>query len=193
MLALKLCTKTVRNGLLAGMAALLMTQPAAAQENKLEFSGNAAITSDYIFRGLSQRTEDPALQGGVDATYGMFYVGAWGSFIDFGTSKPDVEVDLYAGITPKLGPVDLDLGVIGYFYPGAKDAGAELDFYELKAGASMSPIDNVTFGITGYYSPEFTGEIGEVTTVEGNVEFGMPSIGGDHSIFQCSCWYCIWR
>ena len=199
-------TKTNRRGrvaciaLLGGMAATMMTAPAVAGDiferdrgesmkdapmdtgRKLELSANVGLTSDYVFRGASQSAEHPAIQGGMDATYGILYAGFWGSSIDFGAvgtkDVADLELDLYAGITPKLGPVDLDLGVIGYLYPGASDQGAELDFIELKAGATTSPVNGLTLGGTVFYSPEYTGELGETWTLEGSVEVALPKIGG---------------
>ena len=166
--------------------ALAVGTGAALAEDKLEFSANIAGTSDYVFRGISQRLEQPALQGGVDATYNIFYIGAWASGIDFvaGSSNPEgsgdaeLEVDLYAGITPKLGPVDFDLGVIYYGYPGAKDAdGAELDYVEFKVGASAEFIKSLTTGVTYFYSPEYTGETGQTHTIEGSIGYEFQKIG----------------
>ena len=186
--------------LLGGMAATMFAAPAFAGDlferdrggslkdapmdtgRRLELSANVGLTSDYVFRGFSQTAEHPAIQGGMDATYGIFYAGFWGSNLDFGTNGAgkdvaDLELDVYAGITPKLGPIDLDLGVIGYLYPGASDQGAELDYLELKLGASTALTDAITVGGTAYYSPEYTGETGAVWTLEGNVEVALPKIG----------------
>ncbi|MCF6200134.1 MAG: TorF family putative porin [Hyphomicrobiaceae bacterium] len=186
--------------LLGGMAATMMSVPAIAGDiferdrgesmkdapmetgRRLELSANVGLTSDYVFRGVSQTAEHPAIQGGFDATYGMLYAGVWASNLDFGGTAAgkdvaDIELDLYVGITPKLGPISLDLGVIGYLYPGASDQGAELDFLELKAGATVSPADGLTLGGTAYYSPEYTGKLGETWTLEGNVEVGLPKLG----------------
>ena len=63
----------------------------------------------------------------------MFYAGVWGSSLSEGT-----EFDLYAGWTPSTGPVTWDLGLIGYFYPGADDDGAEADYYEAHGGGRAS-------------------------------------------------------
>ncbi len=177
---------TVQMCAAAGFAAMSWGSPALAEGP--EFSANVAITSDYIFRGMSQTDENPAIQGGFDMTWGLFYAGVWASSLDFGDAvngcgQPagtsgdcaNLEVDLYAGITPKLGPVELDLGLIYYAYPGAKDLPtAELDYIEIKGGASIKPTDNLKLGTTVFYSPEFTGETGEVWTVEGNAEVSLP-------------------
>lgn len=134
-----------------------------------------------MFRGFSQSAEDPALQGGVDVTWGMFYAGAWASMLDFGkasngSSVANMELDLYAGVTPKFGNIDFDFGVIGYLYPDAEDNGAELDYLELKAGASTT-IQQVGVGLTVYYSPEYTGSAGQTVTVEGSASYGLPKFG----------------
>lgn len=142
-----------------------------------EWSFNIGATSDYVFRGISQRNEDPALQGGVDLTYGIFYAGVWSSMIEFGDpTGADVELDFYAGIKPEWQGVSFDLGIIYYTYPGANDGGAELNFVELKLGASASPVENLTVGGTVYYSPEFTGETGKVWTFEASAAYQLPKI-----------------
>ena len=120
-------------------------------------SGNIALTTDYKFRGITQTSGNPAVQGGFDYVDTQFYAGTWASNVSF-SSGP--ELDVYAGFTPSLGPVALNLGVIGYLYPGASDATGEFDYYEAKATATITPAAG--FSVTGslYYSPNFFGETG---------------------------------
>ncbi len=62
-------------------------------------SANVGLTSDYVFRGFSQTAEGPAIQGGFDATCGMFYAGVWASSLDFaGSSDADVNGTFDASI-----------------------------------------------------------------------------------------------
>lgn len=147
---------------------------------KFGFSWNIGATTDYVFRGVSQTAEDPTIQGGVDVTYGIFYAGAWASGLDFGEGpRGDIahlEVDVYGGIKPVWGRFTFDLGVIGYLYPGARDSAIvgepdEQDYFEIKAGVSVSPIDKLTLGFTAFYSPEYTGAQGEVVTLEGTAAY----------------------
>jgi uncharacterized protein (TIGR02001 family) len=78
---------------------------AGAEEQKPdnEVSYNAAVTSDYRYRGISQSRLDPALQGGADYTHNPtgLYAGTWLSTIkwtkDLGGSGDD-EWDMY-GVT----------------------------------------------------------------------------------------------
>jgi uncharacterized protein (TIGR02001 family) len=139
---------------LIGLALLAGAATAGVANAEGSFSGNVALTTDYVFRGVSQSDGDIAIQGGFDYANGMFYAGTWASSIDFGLDGT-VEVDVYGGVKPTLGPVTFDIGVIGYLYPGMTDA-VEADMWELKVGASGSPVENLSIYGTLYYSPDFT-------------------------------------
>jgi uncharacterized protein (TIGR02001 family) len=93
----------------------------AAPEHAVSF--NAALTSDYRYRGLSQSRLKPALQGGADYSHSPtgLYAGVWASTIkwtdDLGTDG-DVEIDLYAGKKGELAPgITYDVGGLYYAYP----------------------------------------------------------------------------
>lgn len=119
--------KIVSALLLAGMVgapAVVM-----AEDSPHSFSGNVSLTSDYVFRGISQTGGDAAIQGGFDYTHSSgVYLGTWGSNVgwikDFQNyASGSMEVDLYGGYRGALGPVSYDVGVVGYFYPGSKPSG----------------------------------------------------------------------
>lgn len=88
-----------------------------------EVSFNAALTSDYRYRGISQTRLDPALQGGADYTHNPtgLYAGTWLSTIkwtkDLG-GDGNVEWDIYGG---KRGNITddftYDVGGLYYYYP----------------------------------------------------------------------------
>jgi uncharacterized protein (TIGR02001 family) len=143
---------------LLGAAAASLAAAGAASAAEPTFTGNVALSTDYTFRGVSQTDENPALQGGIDYAYDLFYAGVWGSNVD--QAGATLEIDVYAGVKPTVGPVGLDFGVIGYFYPDASDAGAELDYFEGYAKASISPAEGASLGAAVYVSPEFNGEVG---------------------------------
>jgi uncharacterized protein (TIGR02001 family) len=102
---------------------------------------NVGLYSQYIFRGLTQTDRRPALQGGVDLTHSSgFYLGAWGSNIDwlrssygptgavidpYYTKGGNLEVDLYGGYRTELGKsgIGIDVGALQYWYPGTLNAG----------------------------------------------------------------------
>ncbi len=100
----------------------------AAETSPHTLTGNVSLTSDYVFRGISQTGGDAAIQGGLDYTHSSgIYLGTWGSNVgwieDFqGYNSGNMEVDLYGGYRGTAGPISYDVGVIGYFYPGSKPA-----------------------------------------------------------------------
>lgn len=153
--------KLLKLALCAAAASFAMATSAAAQDEAaagVDVSWNAGVATDYVFRGFTQTMRDPQVFGGVDLTSGIFYAGAWASNVDFG-DETDAEVDLYAGVTPTLGPVSANFGVIYYGYVGAPDD-AEYAYWEGKAAGSV-PVGPATVGAAVYYSPEFFGETGE--------------------------------
>jgi uncharacterized protein (TIGR02001 family) len=135
------------------------------------FSGNIALTTDYVFRGLTQ-TDGPAVQGGFDYANGMFYAGTWASNVNFANN---FELDLYAGFKPVTGPVTWDIGLVGYLYPGV-DTSPDLDYIELYAKPSFAVAEGVTLGGALYYSPEFTGELGSAYYLEANAAFAATEM-----------------
>lgn len=150
----------------AGIA-LFALSGAALAEDKLEWSASATGTSDYVFRGLSQSDNDPAIQGSVGLTYGMFYAGVWASSIDF-AEDTNIEIDYYAGITPTWQGVTFDFGWLYYNYPDD----TLLDYYELKAGASYEVLPKLTAKGTFYYTPDIAGN--EWYVYEGNLAYELP-------------------
>jgi uncharacterized protein (TIGR02001 family) len=93
------------------------------QKPEHEVSYNAALTSDYRYRGLSQSRLDPALQGGADYVHNPtgLYAGTWLSTIkwtkDLGGSG-NLEWDIYGGKRGNLtADITYDVGGLYYFYP----------------------------------------------------------------------------
>ncbi|WP_454714599.1 TorF family putative porin [Caulobacter segnis] len=157
--------KAMKIALAAAAATVALSGAAMAEELKLSY--NLGVTSDYVFRGVSQTMEDPAIQGGVDATYGIGYAGVWASNVDFGTDDPTAEIDVYAGVRPTIGDTSLDLGVLYYGYVKDKGAPGSVSYMEFKAAASR-PLGPATVGLAVYYSPEFTGDTGNAIYYEVN-------------------------
>lgn len=133
-------------------AALIAAAGTASAEG--EFSGNVAISSDYVWRGVSQSNGDMAISGGFDYANGMFYAGTWASNIDFeDASDANVEIDFYGGIASEFANgVTWDLGVIYYVYPDSEDS--DLDFVELKGALGYAFDAGLSVGAEAYYDPD---------------------------------------
>ena len=158
--------KFLKLALVAAAASVAMGGAAMAEELKLSY--NVGVASDYIFRGISNTNNDPQVFGGIDAAYGIGYAGVWTSNVDFGTPNPDQEIDVYAGVKPTVGAVNLDLGVVYYGYTKDKNGiPGSYSYVEVKAAASTA-VGPATVGAAFYYSPEFPSDGGESFYVEGN-------------------------
>ena len=94
-----------------------------------EISGNLGVTSNYMWRGVTQSGNSSAVSGGLDYTGTNFYAGTWISEAATG----DTEVDLYVGTEVN----GFDLGIIKYSYPGAQGA----DVTELYVGYTYNGVD----------------------------------------------------
>ena len=153
---------------------LFTSAPAFAhpEEDELpgEFTGNIAIATDYVYRGVTQTDGGPAVSGGFDYAVDLFYVGVWASNVEWdGTS---VEIDYYGGFTPSYGQFAFDVGFLYYSYPDSPD-GPEQDFFEFYAGASTEIVDGLEAGVKLSFSPDFYGETGEAYYPELNVSYSF--------------------
>lgn len=110
-------------------------------------SGSAALTSDYVFRGISQSNEHAAVQAGMrfDAETGI-YGSAWASRIDFpGSPDASAEIDYVVGARRKLGQDWVgDLNATWFTYAGA----SELNYLEWIATATWRDRHWVMLGVS---------------------------------------------
>ncbi|MFT5659942.1 MAG: hypothetical protein ACI9TV_000575 [Sulfurimonas sp.] len=111
------------------VAALLATTGVvtSVSADDLEVSANVALTSNYVWRGMTQTANSPAVQGGVDLGYKGVYAGVWGSAVDFGNgstggSTASSEFDIYLGYAGEVDKFSYDVGLIQFMYPGDTDS-----------------------------------------------------------------------
>jgi uncharacterized protein (TIGR02001 family) len=195
-------------GFTTALAVMMLTGPALADgmgrrgslkdmpkpEERCKHSANIALTTEYIFRGFSQTAQGPAVQGGYDLTCGIFYAGVWASSLDFAGNLPgtasfdqtgapydaSIEMDWYIGIKPVTGRITWDLGVIYYSYPNRSNPGLDLNYLELKVGASAEIWKGGTLGVTVFWSPEYQLESGSTWTVETGFTHVFPKFNAIH-------------
>jgi len=144
----------------ASTIAVAAPQVVAEDESAFSFSANAALVSDYRFRGVSLSNEDFALQGGFDIeTESGFYVGTWGSSIEQYAGS-ELELDIYGGYATSFNNLDFDIGILAYTYPGSSDT----TYWEPYASVGGT-----------------TGQIG--WTLGAAYAFDQNSIGGQDNIY----------
>ena len=117
------------------LAASAMGSSVAMAEAEYEFTGNIGVTSNYLWRGITQTNEQAAIQGGLDWGYKGFYVGTWLSNVSW-TTPEGYEADVYAGYGFDFGPTSWDVGYIAYMYPLSTPNGE--DFSEVYLNASWT-------------------------------------------------------
>jgi uncharacterized protein (TIGR02001 family) len=106
------------------------------------FTANAALTNNYIWRGLTQTENGAAVSGGLDyAADNGFYVGTWVSNVSFAPSDAfSYEHDVYFGYSGG-DKVTYDIGYLYYNY----DDVANTDFGEVYAKLGVGD-----FGVSLY-------------------------------------------
>ena len=128
--------------------ALLPVPAAALSFGPLTVGGDAAVQSDYRFRGVSLSGRDPVVTGSLnlDGPAGLFagVIGTSGSDYRGG----DGEIDAYGGWRGDVGPVTGTAGVFHYAFPGARHA----DYTELfgSIAKTLGPVE-ATLGVN--YAP----------------------------------------
>ncbi len=167
-----------------GAGSLLVASSTALAET----SANVGITSNYVWRGVTQTSDDAAVSGGIDYAHASgFYVGGWASNVSW-TTPPGTEIDFYLGFSGTLGEVGYDVGFISYNYPSADTN----DFEEIYVGASFGPLsakyswddDNEN----GYLEAALEFEVRSGLTLGihfGDYDFDLPS-ATDYSDFSVS-------
>ena len=118
------------------VASLLSAGIMSAQVANAEVSYNAAVVSDYVWRGTSQTDNGIALQGGADYSHESgASVGIWASNVDFGTDD-NIEYDIYAAYGFAAADLDLSVGFLSYNFDGETDTTYEANFGVAKDAVS---------------------------------------------------------
>ncbi len=147
-------------------------------------SGTADIVSNYVWRGVSQTDNAPAVQTG--ATYSFdsgFYAGLWGSSVNFkNDSGATTELDYVVGFKHKL-TEDFNVSVFGTHYNYPRTSGLDYNEYTLQGSYKIL---TATFA---YSHDEFSsGHSGEYYNlaadypVPGQCIFNVPGVAVGASV-----------
>jgi len=121
-----------------------------------EVTANVAMSSDYMFRGISQTDSTAAISGGFDYSHDNgFYAGVWASNVDENFFPgANVEIDTYFGYAGGSDNWSYDVGFLRYNYPGVKNSDANTNEYYGSVGYDFG-VASVTAGLA--YSSDFFG------------------------------------
>ena len=148
----------LKTGVIAFFSGVMSLQAA-------EFESNVALSSDYIWRGMTQTAEEPAISGGFDiAGESGLYFGTWASNVEFGDGAA-LELDWYAGYANELdNGFSYDIGYLAYTYPGEDS----LDFEEIYVGFGYS-----YFGYTFSSGQDSAPDNSEISVALGETGLGL--------------------
>lgn len=166
-------SKFLNSVILAALAVpgIAMAEDAATPATPASpFTANVGVVSDYVWRGISQTSHNPAIQGGFDYAHSSgFYAGLWGSNVSWivdtgtttgGTGSAGLELDTYFGFKNSFaGDFNYDVGFIRYNYPGS---------YTPAAGFAKADTDEI-YGALGYkwITAKYSYGLGKFLTVPG--------------------------
>ena len=150
----------------------------------VDVSANAAITSNYVWRGVTQSDDHVAFSAGIDASHQSgLYGGIWASSVDF-NDDTNAEIDFYTGYQFSASGWDFDLGYIYYAYQGNSDL-AFSEFY------SKAAINNIEFGYSILADSKGSADFGDSQYFEVNYDYALTneidlSLHAGYSEFESS-------
>jgi len=122
-----------KSNLLNSLILAALAVPGLAMAEDSPFSSNVSLTTNYLYRGISQTGDRGAIQGGFDYAHASgIYAGVWGSNISWLSdaspvvaNKSSLELDTYAGFKGGFAEdFSYDVGVLRYNYTGEYTPGA---------------------------------------------------------------------
>ena len=157
------CKKHAKKRTHATVACKTMKDQAPKEEAKPEswldyLSGNMAMTSNYVFRGLVKRVTFLPVQGSL--TYqllSVLYVNAWGSNVKFEDTDATLEMDSIAGWRGDFWEdFSYDVNFARYNYPALhelsyNELNSVFNYKILQLGYSYSGNAFATHGVGRYY------------------------------------------
>ncbi len=146
-------------------------------------SGSVALTSNYVSRGITQTSNEPAIQGtleyaletgvlGTSAYIGMFGANAK---LEGERDTSTVEIDALFGLRGEVGDTGItwDLGGAYYAYPGTKHSD-NFDYWEIPLIVGYDVTDWLGIEIFNAYTPEYQFNTGHANYTAGTLTFTVP-------------------
>ncbi|MCC2617388.1 TorF family putative porin [Aestuariibacter halophilus] len=103
----------------ASVAVALLGALSFSQTVLAAVEANIGVTSNYLWRGVTQSNDDPSVSGGIDYSHESgFYAGTWIGSINWGDGS-GTENDYYLGYAGESGDFGYDVGYVYYAYPSS--------------------------------------------------------------------------
>lgn len=156
-------------------------------------------TSDYLFRGISQTNNNPAVQGYVELQlFDWVYLNVWGSnqnwvastleSAGYQSTNSSLEVDFSGGLRHTWGNFALDVGGVYYTYPGgsgtnnidptvANKNSTKFNYWEIYAKPSYQIAPWLNLGLNLYWTSNFAATSTDGTALSATAKVPLPAFG----------------
>ena len=163
--------------------------PAPVVVSPWDFTVGGGLTSNYLFRGISQSNNGPSVNANAELRYTFSdtwaaYVGTAGSSIKLTDQavSPNMELDVLGGVRGTFGNLSTDLGVIAYIYPGLSLASVTSNpifptvptFYEGYAKLGYNITGTINVGANAFYTESFLDSGANATYVSATGKWTLP-------------------
>jgi uncharacterized protein (TIGR02001 family) len=130
---------------------------------------NAALTSDYNYRGYTLSNHLPSVSSNVEVDYSVFFTSVNGASVQF-PGLSHFQMTNTVGFRPVFDKLTVEGGVGYYSYPGSV---VDESYAELYLSPSYV-IDKLTLGVNFYYAPNYyrTGAWENYNSITGKYDFG---------------------
>ena len=162
--------------------------PAPVVVSPWDFTVGGGLTSNYLFRGISQSNNGVSGNVNAELRYTInptwqLYVGSAASSIKLTNqaTSPSVELDAIGGVRATIGNLTVDVGGIYYVYPyDTKEVGNTGGFwitnptwYEGYTKLSYNVTDAFSVGANAFYTPSFLDYGANGTYLSGTAKYTM--------------------
>ena len=138
--------------------------PAPVVVSPWEWTVGGGVTSNYVFRGISQSNLQPSVNANAEIRYVIndnytVYVAGAGSSVKLTNqdTSPPVEWDVIGGLRTTYGAFTVDLGAVGYLYSNSKNSIfiTTPNWFEGYAKTTYALNDALSLGVNVFLSPSY--------------------------------------
>ena len=165
--------------------------PPAPVVSPWEWTVGGGLTTNYLFRGISQSDGKPSVNANAELRYNfndtyVGYLGTAGSSVKIArfVESPSLEWDAMGGLRATYGAFGIDVGAAGYIYPSFTKSTllpTSTTWWEGYIKTTYAVTDALTVGVNGFATPSYIHTGAKAQYVAGTVayKFGDFAVSGE--------------
>lgn len=174
--------------------------PPAPEVPGWDIAFGVSLTTDYLFRGISQTNNNPAVQGYVELDlFDWLYFNVWASNqnwvnstitgLGYTDGSSSLEVDFSGGLRHTWGGLTVDVGAIYYTYPGSSSSldpltgfrtgpgSSDFNYWEIYFKPTYVVAPWLTVGANLYWTSDFASTGTDGTALSVTAKVPLPAFG----------------